>query len=493
MIFNFDDKPIVACSSGVSENTAIGLIRLSGFPELTYLKDFFNFDISKLQPNTAKFCKLYYENTVLDEVVVTYFKGPNSYNGENILEISAHGNVLNIKRIISCFVSSGLFRMAKNGEFTYRALLNKKLTLAQVEGLDTLLNASSGLMLEQGFQLLNGDLYRRYQNLYQSFLKLKSAIEINIDFAEDVGEEQSIALLQDSTKKLGKEIAHLKKSANVSKKAFMSPDIILVGEPNSGKSSLFNLLLDDNRAIVSDIAGTTRDFITEYIEIENNTYKLIDTAGLRITSDTIEEEGIRRAVSILDNAFYKILLLDITKISEFNFSFSEETIFDAIIFNHCDKLEKPINTDSLRVLPQSRNVFFLSVKEDFLYDFGPMGALLESGSIEPLIKKIISGSIGPASENGSTGSIGPKISDEIRAKFSLLKSQDPIVVDRHRQVINEISDSYDVFTSNINNLGDIAIISAESRILGNKISELIGIISPDDILSNIFSNFCIGK
>ncbi len=489
MLFDFDDKPIVACSSGVLENTAIGLIRLSGFSDLDYLSNFFKFDITKLKPNAAKFCQLVYEDQVLDEVVITFFKGPNSYNGENILEISAHGNVFNIKRIISTFVGSGLFRMAKNGEFTYRALLNKKLTLSQVEGLDVLLNASSGLMLEQGFQLLNGDLFKRYQKLYQSFLKLKSSIEINIDFAEDVGEEQSVKLLKEACTSLGKDIALLKRSANISKKAFMSPDVILVGEPNAGKSSLFNNLLEDNRAIVSEIAGTTRDFITEYIEIDNNSYKLIDTAGLRITEDSIEEEGIRRAISILNNSFYKILIIDITKILDFNFSFSSDVEFDALVFNHCDKLEVSMNTDVLSSLPNSKTVFFLSVKENSIYHTGPMGAVLQSGSIGPFLNNDVSGSIGPA----GLGSIGALLINEIRDKFEVLKSSDPVIVDRHRQVINEISDSYDIFSSNINTLTDMAIISAESHILGNKISELIGIVSPDDILSNIFSNFCIGK
>lgn len=498
MQFLYDDLPIVACSTSLSENAAIGLIRLSGFDSLSSLSPFFKKDISSLSPNLSVFTSLLNGSEVVDEVVITFFKGPNSYNGENILEISAHGNILNLKRIISLFVNSGMFRLAKNGEFTYRALKNKKLSLSQVEGLDLFLNASSSLMLDQGMKLLHGDLFKKYQGLYDAYLKLKSAIEINIDFAEDVGEEQSALLLKNSVSHLGNLIATLQRSATVSKKSFMSPNVIIVGEPNAGKSSLFNNMLLENRAIVSSTPGTTRDFITEYIEIGGNNFKLIDTAGLRFTTDSIEEEGIKRATTMLADSFFKMLVVDINSIEKFSFNFSEEIIFDLLILNHADiyawnKHLEPL----LGSLPKFKNIIIVSVEKNILFfdskNSGPMGAnfgISETGSIGP---KSESGSMEPLKIDGSIGSIGPVINSFIEDKFVELKALDPIIVDRHRDLINVISDSYGTFSCNISSLSDMAIISSECEILGRKIAELIGIVSPDDVLGNIFSNFCIGK
>ncbi len=513
-----DDLPIVACSTGLSENTAIGIIRLSGFPSLDYLKDFFKINISELEERKATFCNLYFNEIVLDEVVITFFKGPRSYNGENILEISAHGNIFNLKRIIESFVASGLFRLASQGEFTYRALLNKKLTLAQVEGLDALLNASSSLMLDQGLDLLNGKLYKRYKELSASYLKLKSAIEMNIDFMEDVGEEESEKLLKDSVSKLSSIIESLSQSVSISSKSLMSPDVVLVGEPNAGKSSLFNLVLNDSRSIVSDIAGTTRDFITEYISLGTNTFRLVDTAGLRETTDVIEEEGIKRSVNLLDEGFFKVLLVNVNEVDDFKFSAIKDTSFDMIIFTHVDELTKKVSVDELSSkLPQATHYYVSNTssknRNSELLDVGPMGPLKNgptgadnSGPIEPLSSALESGPmgakyLGPIEPQSQAGPIEPvaglcivsELTKNVVSKYQLLKSSDPILISRHRIKIEEITQVFSEFHNNINNLSDIGIISSESRILEGKISELVGVVSPDDVLNNIFSNFCIGK
>jgi tRNA modification GTPase len=524
-----DDKPIVACSTGLSENTAIGVIRLSGFKDTSYLSPFFKINISEIEERKATFCNLYFEEKLLDEVVVTFFKGPRSYNGENILEIAAHGNIFNLKRIIDSFVNSGLFRLANNGEFTFRALKNKKLTLAQVEGLDSLLNASSAMMLDHGLDLLNGKLFKRYTELSKSYLKLKSAIELNIDFMEDVGEQESEALLNKSINDLDVIISSLYKSVSVSTKSLLSPDIVLVGEPNAGKSSLFNLILNDSRSIVSDIAGTTRDFITEYISFKNNTFRLVDTAGLRNTTDIIEEEGIKRSVNLLKDGFFKLLLININEINNFDFEAVMESKFDMIVFTHVDQMTGKTNLNEyLSKLPKADKYYIANTSKEnenaMAINFGPIEPE-ESGSMGadnsgPIGAKNI-GSIGPeksgsmgAVNNGpmgaqNIGSIGPEIevgsigpgsldiveliSQVIESKYQLLTQDDPILIDRHRRKINEIYNDFDQFKCNISSLGDIGIISSEARILESKISELIGVVSPDDVLNNIFSNFCIGK
>ncbi|MFG1592775.1 tRNA modification GTPase [Halobacteriovorax sp. CON-3] len=520
MIYETDDLPIVACSTGLNENTAIGVIRLSGFSSIGSIGPFFKKDLSNLEIRKATFTKLYdQEGNFLDEVVITYFKGPNSYNGENILEIAAHGNTLNLKRIMNAFINSGNFRLAKNGEFTYRALKNKKLSLAQVEGLDALLNASSSLMLDEGLKLLNGSLYQKYTDLYDKFLKLKAAVEINIDFAEDVGEEQSQKLLDDAVADISGHITSLHRSASVNAKSLMSPDIVLCGEPNAGKSSLFNLFLNESRSIVSDIAGTTRDYISEYISLGNETFKLVDTAGLRNTTDVIEEEGIKRSRNLIENAFYKILLVNINEVEKYQYHDIKETLFDALIFTHFDEFKGDISLEKFKSnLPKAIKYYSADTSkgEGSLVEIcGPIGPDTQSGSIEPVEKdlgpmgadhkngpiepKDISGPTGAKSEmNQNTGPIEPAhitelITQDILSKYLKLRNSDPISIERHRVVINDIYGKFTEFSNNIKHLDDIAIISSEVSILEKKTAELIGIISPDDTLTHIFTNFCIGK
>ncbi|WP_412470501.1 MULTISPECIES: tRNA modification GTPase [unclassified Halobacteriovorax] len=507
MIYETDDLPIVACSTGLNENTAIGVIRLSGFSDIGSIGPFFKKDLSNLEIRKATFTKLYdQDGNFLDEVVITYFEGPHSYNGENILEIAAHGNTLNLKRIMNAFINSGMFRLAKNGEFTYRALKNKKLSLAQVEGLDALLNASSSLMLDEGLKLLNGSLYQKYTDLYDKFLKLKAAVEINIDFAEDVGEEQSQKLLDDAVADISGHITSLYKSASVNAKSLMSPDIVLCGEPNAGKSSLFNLFLNESRSIVSDIAGTTRDYISEYISLGNETFKLVDTAGLRNTTDVIEEEGIKRSRNLIEGAFYKILLININEVEKYQYHDIKETLFDALIFTHFDEFNGEINLKELQEnLPKAIKYYSADTSkgEGSLVEIsGPIGPDSESGSIEPQESKL--GPMGASLENGpiepqiKTGPIEPVhitdlITQDILSKYMKLRNSDPISIERHRVVINDIYGKFTDFANNIKYLDDIAIISSEVSILEKKTAELIGIISPDDTLTHIFTNFCIGK
>jgi len=483
-----DDSPIIACSSGGNSNAAIAIIRISGFKSLSDFQKAFTVNLSSLRPRYAYFTKVINEDLLLDEIVLTYFKGPNSYNGENILELSVHGNIFNIERILNYFIDNFKLRSAYPGEFSYRALKNKKLSLTQVEGLDLLLNASSPFSLKQGFSLLSGKLQDDYKNLYDKFLKHKSSVELSIDFLDDIGEEASEIQLKDSFKELYSAINNLSKRIDTNSANLISPDIVLVGQPNAGKSSLFNQLLSDNRAIVSEIAGTTRDYITEKIKLNDTLYNLIDTAGLRDSEDSIESEGIRRSYSLIDNSFFKILLINPL---DFNSNFLKTIsnyTFDLIIFTHKD----------METYPKAFN----SALSELSKYFGPMGAVSKSGPIEP-------NNSGPMGADENSGSIGPKfveislvdeelkdsslIIDYINNKYLSVIGKEPIIVDRHIQVINNISLQINDYSRILDNISDISIISSELNIVGHCISELIGIISPDDVLHNIFDNFCIGK
>lgn len=527
MNFYTDDHPIIACSTGTQSNTAIAVIRLSGFKSLLSLQSFFSFSLSKTKPRYSHLSNIIFENQIFDNGLMVFFPEGESYTGENVLELSVHGNLLNIQKILDLFIIKAGFRAAHPGEFTYRALKNKKLTLSQVEGLDMLLNANSNLMLSQGLDILQGELHAQYLKLYDSFLKLKAAVEISIDFSEDIGEAESKKLFNDSFDAFMKILSslHTRTQGNIS--SLLSPEVVLVGQTNAGKSSLFNLLVKHNRSIVSSIAGTTRDYISEVIHIDGTNYNLVDTAGIRESKDVIEKIGIDRAFEILNRAFFKILIINPFETNPEYLEKLSSVSFDLLIISHWDKADFKQKTSELNLSKiKVSNVFAASFESGSIgpidgsfFKSGPIGPTsIQGGSIEPLKNpgpiepdsELKSGSIGPnkITKNGpigpsgqivapiepkSTGPIEPVIKAILANKFGIETSSSPILLERHRACINNLYLKSLDFSSKINTIDDVAILSSEVNIFSNYLSELIGILSPDDVLNSIFANFCIGK
>ncbi|MBC7714512.1 MAG: 50S ribosome-binding GTPase [Rhizobacter sp.] len=506
MNFYTDDKSIIACSTGNQSNTAIAIIRLSGFKSLLDLQKFFSFNLQKTENRKSHLTNIIFKDKVYDNALFVYFPDGQSYTGENVLELSVHGNQLNIQRILDLFIKEGALRSAHPGEFTYRALKNKKLSLSQVEGLDMLLNANSSLMLSQGLDILQGDLHAQYLALYDSFLKLKAAVEISIDFSEDVGAEETQIFFNKSFEKFFKLISALKTRTEGNVSALLSPEIVLVGQTNAGKSSLFNILLKHDRSIVSNIAGTTRDYISEVIHLEGINFKLVDTAGIRESNDVIENIGIDRAMGILSRAFYKILIVNPFETNAEYLKKFSDIDFDFLIFSHSDKKDfleqlSLVNFSKIKTKYLSKASFDTSVCGSIepLNMSGPMGPdtiamhpnFALGGPIEPVNK---SGPIEPLKNDSiQSGPIEPVLKYHILKKFEVLTANNPILLERHRNVVNKIYSESVSFKNNINGLTDVAILSSEVNILGYSLTELIGIVSPDDVLNSIFSNFCIGK
>lgn len=455
MKFLYSDDPIIACSTSTLANAAMAVIRISGFKSLSQFQHLISRS-GPIEPRKAYYTKLVLQGQVFDDICLTYFEGPRSYNGENILELSVHGNTLNVERILDLFVKEGGCRLASPGEFTYRALKNKKLTLSQVEGLDLFLNANSGYALDQGLSLLSGNLQEIYQELYDLFLIHKSSLELSIDFSDDIGEEQAQKYFHDSLENFARKFSTLVKRVQPLDHNLVQPEIVLAGLPNSGKSSFFNYLLSDERAIVSSVAGTTRDYLAETIVVEGVKYKLIDTAGIRESGDLIEAEGIRRTRKKLKESFFSILLINPFEILE-GFHKLVQNDFDLMLFTHADVSG------------------FESVKSKLISQYPKLGSI---GAINLL-------HLSRDFESVLWGQVNKKYLAEVSSK--------PILLDRHKQLIlrtNDVLKQYQILSRNEN---DVAILSQELNTLGHCISELIGIVSPDQILNSIFSNFCIGK
>lgn len=457
MKFLYSDEPIIACSTSQHAHAAMAVIRISGFKSLKSFAKFFEKDLAgPIEPRRVYYTKLQFEGVILDNLCFTYFEGPKSYNGENILELSVHGNTLNVERIMELFTKHGECRMAAPGEFTYRALKNKKLTLSQVEGLDLFLNANSGYALDQGLSLLSGNLHEIYQELYDLFIIHKSSLELSIDFADDVGEETARKSFEESLEKFAQKFRTLVKRVQPMEHNLVQPEIVLAGLPNSGKSSLFNYLLAEDRAIVSPQAGTTRDYLAETLLIEGVKYKLIDTAGIRESEDKIEAEGIKRTKKKLGESFFSVLLVNPFEIVD-GFEELVKNSFDLILFTHED-------------LPGFKEARDSLVKKYPL--LGPMGAI-DLMNVSPAWEKTFS--------------------SLVNKKYLIEISNKPILLDRHKHLILQINSVLMQYQALAKSESDVAILSQELNTLGHCISELIGIVSPDQILNSIFTNFCIGK
>lgn len=455
MNFLYSDEPIIACSTCNHANAALAVIRMSGFKHFSDLAPFFTLS-GPIEPRHVYYTKLVLQGQTIDDVCLTFFPGPKSFNGENILELTVHGNTLNTERIINLFVEHGGFRLAGPGEFTYRAMKNRKLTLSQVEGLDLFLNANSSYALEQGLSLLSGNLHQIYLELWDLYLKHKSSLELSIDFSEDVGEEIAREHYLSSLENFRKKFQTLVKRVEHQDSNLIQPEIVIAGLPNAGKSSLFNFLLSDDRAIVSSVAGTTRDYLSETLLIEGVKYKLVDTAGLREATDQTEAEGVKRAKIKLSTSFFKILLINPLEIDSGIETLLAEQ-FDLTLFTHAD-------------LPG-----FKEARESLLRDhpeLGSMGAINVS-------------TLGQSWEE--------HFQQRVNKKYLNLIQAQPLLLDRHKHLILQAQQILSRYESLAKFEKDVAILSSELNLMGHCISEVIGIVSPDQVLNSIFTNFCIGK
>ena len=499
--------PVIACSGPSNVNSAIGIIRLSGFSNLTLIQPYISKDISKITPRYMHKLDLLDDTKVVDNIMLCFYEAPNSYNGENIIELFVHGNKINIRNIIDLFKKDGVFRDAAPGEFTMRAFRNKKLNLSQVEGLDLLLNANSGIALKQGLELLHGDLNKKYLEIYSTFIELKSSLELMIDFSEDYGEEEVLRLFRRKLNDLLDQSNYLYERTKCDSSALLSPSILLIGETNAGKSTFFNNFLNDSRSIVSCTEGTTRDYISELINVDGNDYRIIDTAGLRNTNDQIELEGIKRTIELIEGSFFNILVVNPSS-SKTDLVEVKDVEFDLVVVTRGDLLSEIVKFSLNNLKIKYKDVLYVNQEV-----FGSIGAK-NSGSIGAKN----SGSIG--AEN--SGSIGADTQDDLREVFlagvpkiksdimgvketidhvkNLISEKynkgiqaNPILIERHKVVISNIYTAIHKYNAACSQEKDIGILSSELCAIENNFAELIGIITPDDVLNSIFDNFCIGK
>jgi len=448
---------------------AIAIIRLSGDDAITIAAKLFasvsGKDLAKQKTHTVHLGNIMDDTRVIDQVLATVFKNPNSYTGENVVEFSCHGSSYIQQEIIQLCLRNGC-RMAQAGEFTLRAFLNGKMDLSQAEAVADLISSDSAASHQLAIQQMRGGFSSEIKQLRQELLDFASLIELELDFAEEDVEFAN----RDEFQKLITRITHVLKrlidsfaTGNVLKNGI---PVAIVGEPNVGKSTLLNSLLNEDRAIVSEIAGTTRDTIEDEITIGGIGFRFIDTAGIRETTDTIEGLGIKKTFEKMEQAQVVILLVDgiqltsstdvIKKrkieIEKIKNQFPQKPL--VIIANKVDQLSKEQISKLTTEIP---DVKLLSAKtgegveklQTTLLDFVNTGAL----------------------RNNET------IVTNTRHYDALLKALEEI---------HKVQQGIDTNLSS-----DLMAIDIRQALY--YFGEITGEISNDELLGNIFANFCIGK
>jgi len=440
---------------------AIAIIRLSGKEAITIATEVFNSisgkELLKQKSHTVHLGNIVDGSRIIDEVLATVFKNPNSYTGENVVEFSCHGSSYIQQEIIQLLLRKGC-RMATAGEFTLQAFLNGKMDLSQAEAVADLIASDSKASHQLAIQQMRGGFSTEIEELRIQLLNFASLIELELDFSE---EDVEFANREEFQKLIKKITILLKKlidsfaTGNVLKNGI---PVAIVGRPNSGKSTLLNSLLNEERAIVSNIAGTTRDTIEDEITIGGIRFRFIDTAGLRETTDEIEKIGVERALEKLEKSAIYIYLFDSTEMSVLEVkneldSFTT-TSKQLIVANKIDKASK----EELFAINNS-NLPFLTISAKSKDSLDVLSSsLLNIAGIEALDSN----------------------------QLMLTNSRHYDVLIKSLEEISKVQEGIDNHLT-----GDLLAIDLRQALYF--LGEITGKVSNDDLLGNIFANFCIGK
>jgi tRNA modification GTPase len=396
----------------------------------------------------------------IDECVTVFFKGPNSYTGEDVAEISIHSNPFLVEEVLDLIyrVSPGDIRAALPGEFTYRAYKNGKLDLVQAEAVNELINANSRYYAHMTFGSLEGRLSRFMQQLKEELVNLGVRIETKIEFEEDQFFDE-ITIVEDLDAPL-KRLATILSNARFNELLDKGISVVIVGKVNVGKSSLFNTLLMEERSIISDIPGTTRDFIREKIYIDGFPIEITDVAGInRETRDTIEALGVRRSLERLENCDAVIMVVDALQ----SFDHIDKEIYERIkekkklvVVNKLDLPGQPVPEETA-VFFKNETIAGISVKEHINIE-----------AVTGFMRNLVTGIKDKETEF--------TINQRQRRALETLKD----ILSRVRQMAEA-------------HTGQPELIAEEIRSAIDIIGQLTGEITPDDILNKIFSEFCVGK
>ncbi len=447
---------------------AIAVVRLSGDKSLPITDSLFQSPGGKKrladQPaNTVHFGSLQFNGILMDEVLVSIFKGPHSYTGEDVVEISCHGSQFIQQQILQSLTQSGA-RLANPGEFTMRAFLNGKMDLSQAEAVADLISSESNAAHKMAINQMRGGFSNEISGLREKLLNFCSLIELELDFSEEDVEFADRDALKSLIVKVHTTIQSLVKSFSLGNVIKNGVPVTIVGKPNVGKSTLLNYFLNEERAIVSEIAGTTRDSIEDQITIDGISFRFIDTAGIRKTTDTIESIGIERTFTKISQATIIILLADGSQ--------SVEDIHDQIA---------EINPSTHQHLLVVINKIDLFDENETIARFGG------NNSFNPYPTLFLS-----ARKHLHTELLTQTLLSTIRKQGDITSS---VIVSnaRHHEALVKALEATERVISGLENGITSDFIAMDIRMILHYLGEITGVITTDDVLGNIFSKFCIGK
>ena len=449
------------CALATAPGGALGIIRISGPQSLEILSRIFTKDLSTAQPNTIHYGHIRNGVEVLDEVLVSVFRAPHSYTGEDSAEISCHGSRYILSKVIELLIQNGC-RMAQPGEFTQRAFLNGKMDLSQAEAVADLIASGNKATHQIAMSQLRGNVSSELSRLREQLLKLTSLLELELDFSdhEDLEFADRSELL-DIANKINNRITTLAHSFETGQALKNCIPVALVGKTNVGKSTLLNTLLRDDRAIVSSVHGTTRDTIEDTIDLNGITFRFIDTAGIRQTTDEIEQIGINRTYAAIEKARIVLWIID-----------AEPTTEDIQeMLERCKDKSLIIIRNKIDIISTSETSF---VSDPRLKDIPTVEISAKQGTnIDKLERAIF-----------EAANI-PELSEQDIIVTSSRQYQS--LVSAHENLSRVLSGlesglSGDLVSEDLRLvLDDLANITGQGRILTN------------EVLGNIFTHFCVGK
>ena len=440
----------------------IGIVRLSGKKSFEILEKIFvpknKQKIAEIKGNTIKYGHIINNGQVVDEVLVSYFKAPKSYTTEDMCEINSHGGVLIVKKILEICLKNGAI-LAQPGEFTKRAFLNGRIDLAQAESVIDIINAKTNKEVEASIKQLEGYLSKEISSIRKEIMNLMVDIEASIDYPEydtpEVTYTNSINILEDVKSKL----INLTNSFKNGKIIKDGINMAIIGKPNAGKSSLLNEFLKEERAIVTDTPGTTRDTIEEQIIIEGIPFKIIDTAGIRESGDKIEQIGIKKSRKAAQESDIILAIFDVSKPLD-----KEDLEIIKVIENKkaiiiLNKIDLDVNKETENALKkENKDIIMISAKE--------------KKGIEKIFSKLV---------------------EMFNLKEIELDNGNVITNLRHKELIDcGIKNTQDAIIALKNNL-PVDIIAINIKEILENLGKITGEAVSEDIIKEIFSKFCLGK
>ena len=445
---------------------AIGVIRISGPDCISLVERFFltkNLKLKKLSDkasHTLHFGIIAHLDIVIDEVIVSLFRAPHSYTGEESVEISCHGSTFILQQVLALFLKNGC-RMAEPGEFTMRAFLNGKLDLSQAEAVADLIASNSAVSHQVAMQQVRGGFSSKIKLLRDHLLNFASLIELELDFSEEDVEFADRSDLKKLIFQISGIILKLLESFEVGNVIKNGIPVAIVGKPNAGKSTLLNLLLDDDKAIVSEIPGTTRDVIEDEMVIDGVLFRFIDTAGIRTTTDIVEQMGVNKAFDAIKKSAIVIYLFDTHELSSGDLNLE------------VDFMKQHINGSQLVVVANKIDV---EGEEALRKEFSSFNDLIyisakEGRNINELKSKLVS-----------------------LFDTKAVNATETIVTNaRHAESLRKALNALNKVTEGLNNKVPGDLLALDIRYALDELGAITGQVTNDDLLGNIFSKFCIGK